>query len=163
MLVKTKLQGQFSSLHIAASSPLLWPAKAQQAFLQQALSPVRRAHASYSSTARVAAGADHASALVLSEYEQEYYREAIPLHVCGTCRASACFVIGQGMTINTLQVNTRDVDLNSAAPSDFYQLLGLEYDADGSAIRFAYRTLQRIAHPDIAGEAAQAALLQGSD
>ena len=51
-----------------------------------------------------------------------------------------------------LQVEFRDADLNSAAPSDFYQLLSLDYDADGTAIRSSYRALQRIAHPDIAGE-----------
>ena len=48
-------------------------------------------------------------------------------------------------------MDTRDSDLNTAAPSDFYQLLSIDYEADGPAIRAAYRALQRVAHPDIAG------------
>ena len=30
--------------------------------------------------------------------------------------------------------------------------LGLDLDADAAAVRLAYRSLQRIVHPDIAGE-----------
>ena len=43
-------------------------------------------------------------------------------------------------------------DLNAAAPGDFYELLGLEPNADQAAIRTAYRGLQRIVHPDIIGK-----------
>ncbi|KAK9794389.1 hypothetical protein WJX73_004791 [Symbiochloris irregularis] len=65
-------------------------------------------------------------ALVLSDEEIEYFRE----------------------------VSGGDAELNTAAPTDFYQLLSIDYDADAPAIRAAYRSLQRIAHPDIAGDCA---------
>ena len=42
-------------------------------------------------------------------------------------------------------------DLNTAAPGDFYELLGLEPNANAAAVRAAYRALQRIVHPDIIG------------
>ena len=44
----------------------------------------------------------------------------------------------------------------SAAPSDFFELLGLDVDAawDGTAVKRAFRRLQRVAHPDVAGPAA---------
>ena len=42
-------------------------------------------------------------------------------------------------------------DLNTAAPGDFYELLGLDSNADPAAVRAAYRALQRIVHPDIIG------------
>ncbi|MCJ1423031.1 hypothetical protein MMC29_000912 [Sticta canariensis] len=91
-------------------------------------SSVQRCHSLDHRTNRLAAAptavAESSAAVVLSEYDQEYYRE----------------------------VDARDADLDAGAPSDFYQLLGLEYDADGPAIRGAYRALQRIAHPDIAGK-----------
>ena len=54
--------------------------------------------------------------------------------------------------MSVTQVDRSHVDLDSAAPSDFYQLLSIDYDADAAAIRAAYRALQRIAHPDIAGK-----------
>ena len=41
-----------------------------------------------------------------------------------------------------------------AAPSSFYELLGVDSTAEPSEIKQAYRALQRIAHPDIAGERA---------
>ncbi|KAK9823046.1 hypothetical protein WJX81_003146 [Elliptochloris bilobata] len=40
------------------------------------------------------------------------------------------------------------------APADFYELLGLDLDAGAADVRLAYRSLQRIVHPDIAGESA---------
>ena len=42
-------------------------------------------------------------------------------------------------------------DLNAAAPGDFYELLGLDARADLPAVRAAYRSLQRLVHPDIIG------------
>ena len=60
-----------------------------------------------------------------------------------------------------VQVDPNYADLNAAAPSDFYQLLSIDYDADAAAIRSAYQTLQRVAHPDIAGEKARPALQAG--
>ncbi|KAK9794394.1 hypothetical protein WJX73_007757 [Symbiochloris irregularis] len=52
------------------------------------------------------------------------------------------------------EVSGGNAELNTAAPTDFYQLLSVDYDADAPAIRAAYRALQRIAHPDIAGDRA---------
>ncbi|KAK9849494.1 hypothetical protein WJX84_009836 [Apatococcus fuscideae] len=54
-------------------------------------------------------------------------------------------------------------DLNTAAPGDFYELLGLEANADAAAVRAAYRALQRIVHPDIIGDSAhELAILMNS-
>ena len=47
-----------------------------------------------------------------------------------------------------------DPDLLEAAPSDFFELLGIDDDATAKDVKVAYRRLQKIAHPDIAGEAA---------
>lgn len=43
--------------------------------------------------------------------------------------------------------------MNALAP-DLYAILGLEPDADGAAIRSAYRTLARASHPDAGGSEA---------
>jgi hypothetical protein len=42
--------------------------------------------------------------------------------------------------------------LHPAAPSDFFQLLNVDFDASAPEIRSAYRTLQRLVHPDVIGE-----------
>lgn len=42
-------------------------------------------------------------------------------------------------------------ELSMSAPNDFFQLLGVEMEAEAPEIRLAYRSLQRIVHPDIAG------------
>lgn len=41
-----------------------------------------------------------------------------------------------------------------AAPSDFFELLGVDIDAEAAEVKAAYRALQRLVHPDIAGEEA---------
>eukprot|EP00884_Botryococcus_braunii_P005103 jgi/Botrbrau1/14594/Bobra.242_2s0004.1 len=45
-------------------------------------------------------------------------------------------------------------ELVQGAPGDFFELLGLELDADGAQVRAAYRAKQRLVHPDIAGDTA---------
>eukprot|EP00746_Dinoflagellata_sp_MGD_P001403 gnl/MRDRNA2_/MRDRNA2_102642_c0_seq1.p1 gnl/MRDRNA2_/MRDRNA2_102642_c0~~gnl/MRDRNA2_/MRDRNA2_102642_c0_seq1.p1 ORF type:complete len:475 (-),score=82.24 gnl/MRDRNA2_/MRDRNA2_102642_c0_seq1:156-1580(-) len=45
-------------------------------------------------------------------------------------------------------------DLLDAAPSDFLELLGIQENATAKDVKAAYRRLQKISHPDIAGEAA---------
>jgi ferredoxin len=47
-----------------------------------------------------------------------------------------------------------DPSLLSAAPSDFFELLGIDGEATAQDVKAAYRRLQKIAHPDIAGQAA---------
>eukprot|EP00746_Dinoflagellata_sp_MGD_P001458 gnl/MRDRNA2_/MRDRNA2_102741_c0_seq1.p1 gnl/MRDRNA2_/MRDRNA2_102741_c0~~gnl/MRDRNA2_/MRDRNA2_102741_c0_seq1.p1 ORF type:complete len:505 (-),score=99.94 gnl/MRDRNA2_/MRDRNA2_102741_c0_seq1:142-1656(-) len=50
-----------------------------------------------------------------------------------------------------------DPDLLEAAPSDFFELLGLDRENEemtAKEVKAAYRKLARISHPDIAGEAA---------
>ena len=44
--------------------------------------------------------------------------------------------------------------LSMAAPASFYELLGIPATSDATEIKRAYRSLQRVAHPDIAGERA---------
>ena len=75
--------------------------------------------------------ADASTAMVLSPEEKEYYRE-----------------VGGGS----------DDALNRAAPSDFYELMGLEIDATQEQVKQAYRRLQRIMHPDIVGERSKSRL-----
>ncbi|CAL8464412.1 g3947 [Coccomyxa elongata] len=65
--------------------------------------------------------------LVLSDIEREYYREV---------RADLANYLGV------------------AAPSDFFQLLNLDFGATPVDIRASYRALQRLVHPDLVGEAA---------
>ena len=43
---------------------------------------------------------------------------------------------------------------DGAAPSTFYELLGLDKNATNNDIRSAYRRLQRTVHPDVVGPAA---------
>jgi hypothetical protein len=51
-----------------------------------------------------------------------------------------------------LQVRAGEAEeLNSAAPSDFFELLQVGTDASPEEVRAAYRVLQRYCHPDIAG------------
>lgn len=66
-------------------------------------------------------------ALVLSDSEREYYREV---------RADLADYLGV------------------AAPSDFFQLLNLDFAATPVDIRASYRALQRLVHPDLVGEGA---------
>lgn len=47
-----------------------------------------------------------------------------------------------------------DAELLEASPSDFFELLGLDYSANASDVKRAYRRLQKLSHPDIAGHAA---------
>jgi ferredoxin len=47
-----------------------------------------------------------------------------------------------------------DPDLLQAAPSDFFELLGIKEAATEKEIKAAYRRLQKVSHPDIAGEVA---------
>ena len=49
-----------------------------------------------------------------------------------------------------------------AAPCDFFELLGVDTDASADDVKQAFRKLQRVAHPDIAGPTAEplAVLLQ---
>eukprot|EP00877_Chromochloris_zofingiensis_P010199 jgi/Chrzof1/5432/Cz16g02230.t1 len=73
------------------------------------------------------AGDGAAVALVLSDDERRYYREV-------AAGAAAAF--------------------DGAAPSDFFELLGIEPSSDVAAVKDAYRRLQRLCHPDICGDAA---------
>ncbi len=41
--------------------------------------------------------------------------------------------------------------LGVAAPSDFFQLLNLDFGATPMDIRASYRALQRLVHPDLVG------------
>lgn len=45
-------------------------------------------------------------------------------------------------------------ELLQAAPSDFFELMGVSENATKAEIKAAYRQLQKIGHPDIVGEAA---------
>jgi ferredoxin len=47
-----------------------------------------------------------------------------------------------------------DPELLKAAPSDFFELLGVSENATSKEVKAAYRQLQKVSHPDIAGEAA---------
>ena len=42
--------------------------------------------------------------------------------------------------------------LGAAAPSDYYELLRVASTANAGEIKAAYRLLQRLAHPDVAGQ-----------
>lgn len=44
---------------------------------------------------------------------------------------------------------------DGAAPSDFFELLGIEPSSDVAAVKDAYRRLQRLCHPDICGKNAE--------
>eukprot|EP00854_Cymbomonas_tetramitiformis_P016050 gene16050-19037_t len=46
-------------------------------------------------------------------------------------------------------------DVNGGAPGDFFELLNVELGADSKSVKTAYRSLQRLVHPDIAGERAE--------
>ena len=70
-------------------------------------------------------------ALVLSDEAKEYYREISP------------------------DSSSDDARFLDAAPCDFFELLGVETDADGSVVKSAFRKLQRYVHPDVAGAAAE--------
>lgn len=69
-------------------------------------------------------------ALVLSPDAKEYYRE----------------VRGEG---------DGDERFLDAAPCDFFELLGVDTDASADDVKQAFRKLQRVAHPDIAGPTAE--------
>lgn len=71
-------------------------------------------------------GAEASALLVLADEDKEYYKE----------------------------VNERGATegIDSACPADFYELLGLEVNADKDEVRAAYRSLQRLVHPDVAGQ-----------
>ena len=73
---------------------------------------------------------DSSLALVLSPEAKEYYREVFTEH----------------------EDDARFLD---AAPCDFFELLGVETDADGADVKSAFRTLQRVVHPDVAGASAE--------
>ena len=47
--------------------------------------------------------------------------------------------------------------LGQAAPSDYYELLRVPFTADAAQLKAAFRQLQRLAHPDVAGEGASSA------
>ena len=40
---------------------------------------------------------------------------------------------------------------NASAPGDYYELLGVDQEADDGSIKSAFREKQRLVHPDIAG------------
>jgi ferredoxin len=73
---------------------------------------------------------DSVLALVLSPEAKEYYREVSTEH----------------------EDDARFLD---AAPCDFFELLGVETDADGADVKSAFRKLQRVVHPDVAGASAE--------
>ena len=73
---------------------------------------------------------DSSLALVLSPEAKEYYREVSTEH----------------------EDDARFLD---AAPCDFFELLGVETDADGADVKSAFRKLQRVVHPDVAGASAE--------
>lgn len=53
------------------------------------------------------------------------------------------------------EANTHEyMDLAGVAPGDFFELLGVPLGAEKSDIKAAFRKLQRVVHPDIAGSTA---------
>jgi ferredoxin len=75
--------------------------------------------------------ADRNTALELSPEAKQYYKE-----------------LAAGGDFNA--------NLLDAAPGNFFELLGINLDANASEVKAAYRHLLKIAHPDKAGEAANA-------
>eukprot|EP00747_Dinoflagellata_sp_TGD_P189286 gnl/TRDRNA2_/TRDRNA2_49438_c0_seq1.p1 gnl/TRDRNA2_/TRDRNA2_49438_c0~~gnl/TRDRNA2_/TRDRNA2_49438_c0_seq1.p1 ORF type:complete len:442 (+),score=71.60 gnl/TRDRNA2_/TRDRNA2_49438_c0_seq1:42-1367(+) len=93
---------------------------------QSSLSSTRGA--AYPARAMADAAETPTTALVLSPEAKEYYREV------------------KGADL--------DAKLLEAAPADYFELLGIHEDATAQDVKSAYRRLQKVVHPDIAGEAA---------
>ena len=94
------------------------------------------------------------------EVEQQYFREVGAFQQdFGAC-SSATWKLqatwkGRLTPSTPLQVGDGDrPDLSMAAPASFYELLNVDATADATEIKQAYRALQRVAHPDIAGDRA---------
>ena len=82
------------------------------------------------SVALASSNGEGSLALVLSPDANEYYRE----------------VRGE---------EDGDERFLDAAPCDFFELLGVDTDASADDVKQAFRKLQRVAHPDIAGPTAE--------
>lgn len=103
-------------------------------------------------------------ALTLSSEDAQYFREVTPAPDPDTINSCACqwFVVSNqersailsGPIAFQVDMGNRP-DLNTAAPGDFYELLGVEENADQATVRAAYRSLQRVVHPDIIGKSSE--------
>lgn len=70
------------------------------------------------------------------------------------CRSAALATLSEEDKYYYKEVPDFNTEYNASAPGDFYELLGVDQEADDGAIKSAFREKQRLVHPDIAGQAA---------
>ena len=89
--------------------------------------------------------AQHASRCIAGS-QKATCRERVPKST-----ASSLAVLSDEDKYYYKEIPNFQLEYNASAPGDFYELLGIDVEADPGVIKSAYRDKQRLVHPDIAG------------